>query len=1172
MFRLAGETQRDLRYSLFTEARMEAPRATRSGWPRVFVGSTHEAVRLELGALPTALLRLNVEIVAAENFIPRGGPEPSGSVVRQDLEQLFRTVDVALFIFDRHGPFLREGNATALPLEVELAREANVRTFFYLREGMEIESDPNLLSLVPVSYYKDATELASLVTADLTRFLDEHSNSSESAKIPFNTAQQYQLPPGLRDLLARAAALAGGASPEIAANTSLVFIQFVEEGVPGARTQWAADFLRQQVAPVYDAYTADREQYLTEKGIRLVVPEPPGPSKFMSQGLAHVLERAQEIAILTTGSREIHGRHLLAALLEPGPNDRKHGAQKRIEAVGLSVPLLRERLLRWLRGYGDRDEVWQEILRGEHGDTVPLSEFDSDQVRGDNRPEFDFIDIGPEVTAFSTLIAARVVTPPLSIGLVGEWGSGKTFFMRRLRHEVANLATQARKSGEPQKNQDFYKHIIQIEFNAWHYVEGNLWASLVEHIFDNLSIFGKERPDIVAQMQEHWLGKLEFETEARAAASKKAKVAKTRVNVAGEKLKAAEEKHKLKTERLSQLSKQAAERAFVLSGAAQRIQGVARSLGLQQVHNAATELQSSLNQARAVVERGVVVLTPLIRADDRASRWGWLIMLLFAAPALAWLAALVVKGLGEGRIETITTYVTAAAGFLGLAARWVQSQAGWVSKTVEKIEAAQTEYDKELAAKQAETAEQIAKVGQELALAREEYSAARREVDEANRRVAEAQKELAQATAGRLLAHFVQDRASSSDYRQHLGVLALVRNDFEKLSRFIETENTRLMALDSVEEEGEGESTRMNRIVLYIDDLDRCPPAKVVDVLQAVHLLLAFPLFVVVVGVDARWVAKSLETRYRELLHAGDQEAKTELNRIFGVATTEDYLEKIFQIPFWVQPLDIQSSQRMLRRLVLKDQSTPRASADPDPPTAPKEPAQTADPRERDQAAVGSQIDDRNLVPMRVADSEATRPQSESGGRKAGPATVVNLNIGSAELHAMNSLAPILGRSPRALKRFVNTYRVIKASLPPAERADFMRTSEGRVSDFEVVLFLLAVVTGRPQIAPYVFNTILQPGDALTDTPPEETSTTDDTASPAKFAPLVSGFEKKHPSMRDHPQWIVLKQWLLQQNLDALVQGIQRADKWIPRVARFSFDPLGDEFGLTPPSATPRHV
>ena len=50
----------------------------------------------------------------------------------------------------------------------------------------------------------------------------------------------------------------------------------------------------------------------------------------------------------------------------------------------------------------------------------------------------------------------------------------------------------------------------------------------------------------------------------------------------------------------------------------------------------------------------------------------------------------------------------------------------------------------------------------------------------------------------------------------------------------------------------EWDTRPIERIVLYIDDLDRCPPERVVEVLQAVHLLLAFELFVVVVAVDAR--------------------------------------------------------------------------------------------------------------------------------------------------------------------------------------------------------------------------------------------------------------------------------------------------------------------------------
>jgi hypothetical protein len=41
------------------------------------------------------------------------------------------------------------------------------------------------------------------------------------------------------------------------------------------------------------------------------------------------------------------------------------------------------------------------------------------------------------------------------------------------------------------------------------------------------------------------------------------------------------------------------------------------------------------------------------------------------------------------------------------------------------------------------------------------------------------------------------------------------------------------------------------------------------------------------------------------------------------------------------------------------------------------------------------------------------------------------LDITSDELRYMDTLAPLLEHSPRALKRFVNIYRLLKASLPP---------------------------------------------------------------------------------------------------------------------------------------------
>ena len=48
------------------------------------------------------------------------------------------------------------------------------------------------------------------------------------------------------------------------------------------------------------------------------------------------------------------------------------------------------------------------------------------------------------------------------------------------------------------------------------------------------------------------------------------------------------------------------------------------------------------------------------------------------------------------------------------------------------------------------------------------------------------------------------------------------------------------------------------RIVLMVDDLDRCDPANVIDVLEALQLLVKITLIVVVVAIDPHYVCCGL--------------------------------------------------------------------------------------------------------------------------------------------------------------------------------------------------------------------------------------------------------------------------------------------------------------------------
>lgn len=78
------------------------------------------------------------------------------------------------------------------------------------------------------------------------------------------------------------------------------------------------------------------------------------------------------------------------------------------------------------------------------------------------------------------------------------------------------------------------------------------------------------------------------------------------------------------------------------------------------------------------------------------------------------------------------------------------------------------------------------------------------------------------------------------------------------------------------------------RLVIFVDDLDRCLPEKAVAVLEAIKLFLDVPGFVFILGVDREFIEKGVRIRYADY--------KTEIE---GAR----YLEKIIQIPFTLPPI-----------------------------------------------------------------------------------------------------------------------------------------------------------------------------------------------------------------------------------------------------------------------------
>ena len=320
--------------------------------------------------------------------------------------------------------------------------------------------------------------------------------------------------------------------------------------------------------------------------------------------------------------------------------------------------------------------------------------------------------------------------------------------------------------------------------------------------------------------------------------------------------------------------------------------------------------------------------------------------------------------------------------------------------------------------------------------------------------IAGLRERLALSDATARLSAFLANRAAPDAYRQYRSLFGQVRADLARFSADLAQARRDWLANGTVGE------PPLERIVLYIDDLDRCPPHRVVEVLEAIHLMLALDLFVVVVAVDARWLVRSLEYHYRELFSHSSESA----NADGSLANPADYLDKIFQIPYALTPPSPAALGSFLRSL-LPTPAAPRLA-----PTASTS-ATSSETEEREPRTSALQ---QGLSSSREED----QAQSAASLSAVGPTPSladprpVGLQLGRHEVEFMERLAPLLP-TPRAAKRLANLYRLVRIGIQDSQLAEFVgsRSSGG---PYQAVQILLAILVGSPTVAPQIFEDLME--------------------------------------------------------------------------------------------------
>jgi predicted KAP-like P-loop ATPase len=103
------------------------------------------------------------------------------------------------------------------------------------------------------------------------------------------------------------------------------------------------------------------------------------------------------------------------------------------------------------------------------------------------------------------------------------------------------------------------------------------------------------------------------------------------------------------------------------------------------------------------------------------------------------------------------------------------------------------------------------------------------------------------------------------------------------------------------------EDCKGERLVVFIDELDRCTPDTVLDIFEAIRLFLYVPGTTFIIGADERLVSYAVKTKYKDIPG-------------HDIDISKEYLEKLVQYPVKIPQLNEQEVKQYITCLLLQNE------------------------------------------------------------------------------------------------------------------------------------------------------------------------------------------------------------------------------------------------------------
>jgi hypothetical protein len=682
------------------------------------------------------------------------------------------------------------------------------------------------------------------------------------------------------------------------------------------------------------------------------------------------------------------------------------------------------------------EKTYKAILKASRQNREPMNDRELiPEFTNDTNPDqaIDQLGFQHDVDSFAAMIALRTVTPPLAIGLFGAWGSGKSFFMKKLSERIIDYTKK--------ESDRFIKHVVQVKFNAWHYSDSNLWASLITHIFEELNNYATNKKfdqESVKEMYEQ----MDLASIAITETSKK-------VQDTDQDIKELEQKQ----EKLKEIIEQKKSSLEMLKSRdilgvifnEPTIQGMIKLISkTDPAQDAITNIEdigTRYLELNSFWKRLIEAFTML--REQKGNWWKvWLMALTITCLPILFIFYPTMELLNKcitiilSSLGSITVFVKSYD--------WLKPHLRTAKKAFVKIKSLKNAIESRAEHFKYFEQEEIDRLQEDIRSGKAQKENFDKLLEEKQTVFKKLEHQITQIGSGKMISTFISGKSGEDGYHDELGIISRIRKDFTQLNHlFMQQKGVKGdQSLDK-------ERFQIDRIILYIDDLDRCSSEIVVKTLEAIHLLLAFELFVVVVGVDSRWLNHALDEKYVNFLETDKKQmAKQDKETI----TSYDYLEKIFQIPFALKSVTQSSKNKLIAHLTASE-------------------IIQQNPDNQKNGKLNTIAYDNNELMTDIEKNSHVHNEQVAISDELIIEIEEKITFFQEEIETMQRLSYMIGDSPRAIKRYINIYRLVKA------HKSYIIYSDPSKMDYIPAMLLLAIIVGSPRYANNFIISLIENND-----------------------------------------------------------------------------------------------